>query len=327
MSLNNFDRELNITLYEKLFLARRSEEYIIKYYPEDEMKTPMHMSMGEEANAVGVIHALKADDQVVCSYRSHAIFLAKTRDTDKFFGELYGKVTGTAEGKSGSMHLADPEKGHICSTAIVGSGISVAVGIGFANLMKKNGNISCAFFGDGAMDEGTFWESINLACLKELPVLFICEDNGFAVHTCCATRQGYESIDKILAGFNCDLFFTDSTDVEVIYQLAQKAIDSIKTKNRPAFLRIKCYRYLEHVGINEDFDAGYRSKEKYLEWYKKDCVKIQRQKLLDNGIAENEITKLEKNIDEKIEASIQKAKTAPFPQPQELYRGVFYEKN
>ncbi len=327
MPSNQFNKELNLALYEKLFLARRSEEYIIKYYPEDEMKTPMHMSLGEEANAVGVIHTLKPDDQVVCSYRSHAIFLAKTQDTDKFFAELYGKVTGTAEGKSGSMHLADPGKGHICSTAIVGSGISVAVGIGFANLLKKNGNISCAFFGDGATDEGTFWESLNLACLKELPVLFVCEDNGFAVHTCCATRQGYDSIDKIVAGYNCDLFFTDSTDVEVIYNLAQKAIESIREKHRPAFLRIRCYRYLEHVGINEDFDAGYRSKEEFLEWQARDCVKIQRQKLLDNGIAEKEISALENVLDKRIEESIMKAKATPFPQPADLYRGVFYEKN
>ena len=327
MTQANDRKLLNIDLYKKLFLIRHAEEYIIKYYPEDEMKTPMHMSFGEEANAVGVIHALDVLDQVISTYRSHAIFLAKTNDLGLFFLELYGKQNRIAGGKSGSMHLADPEKGHMGSTAIVSSGISVSVGLAFANQYKKNSHISCSFFGDGALDEGSFWESINLACLMKIPVLFVCEDNDLAVHTRSKKRQGYNSIDHVVAKFNIEVFSTTTTDVEVIYDLAKQAIESIRTKGTPAFLRLKCYRYLEHVGINEDFDAGYRSKDEYLEWEKKDCVKIQRQKLLDLNIPNDEITKIEQDTDQKIKSSIENAKAAPFPHPKELYRGVFYEEN
>ncbi|MCJ7531964.1 MAG: thiamine pyrophosphate-dependent dehydrogenase E1 component subunit alpha [Anaerolineales bacterium] len=327
MSQADHRKLINVELYKKLFLARHAEEYIIKHYPEDEMKTPMHMSYGEEANAVGVIYALDPTDQVVCTYRSHAIFLAKTNDPELFFLELYGKQNRIASGKSGSMHLADPEKGHMGSTAIVSSGISVSVGIAFANQYKKNGNISCSFFGDGALDEGSFWESLNLACLKKIPVLFVCEDNDLAVHTRTEKRQGYDSIDQVVAQFNIDVFSTETTDVEIVHDLAKKAIDSIKTKGRPAFLRLKCYRYLEHVGIYEDFDAGYRSKDEFLNWQKRDCVKIQRQKLLDLGVSEEEIMAIEQEIDKKIKLSVEKARAAPFPHPEELYRGVFYEEN
>jgi TPP-dependent pyruvate/acetoin dehydrogenase alpha subunit len=314
-------------LYRKLFLARRAEEYIIKYYAEDEMKTPMHMSFGEEANAVGVIHALDAFDQVISTYRSHAIFLAKTDDPELFFLELYGKQNRIAGGKSGSMHLADPEKGHMGSTAIVSSGISVSVGIAFANQYKNNNHISCSFFGDGATDEGSFWESLNMACLMKVPVLFVCEDNGLAVHTSSYMRQGYDSIDQVVAQYEIEVFSNETTDVEIIYDLAKQAIRSIRTKGMPAFLRLKCYRNLEHVGINEDFDAGYRSRDEYLEWAKKDCVKIQRQKLLDLNISNTEIVKIEQSIDQRIKSSLENAKAAPFPNPEELYRGVFYEEN
>ena len=327
MEHSDFKKALNITLYKKLFLARHAEKYIIKHYPEDEMKTPMHMSYGEEANAVGVIHALDVKDQVVCTYRSHAIFLSKTNNLELFFLELYGKQNRVASGKSGSMHLADPDNGHMYSTAIVASGISVSVGIAFANKFKNNGLISCTFFGDGALDEGTFWESLNMACLKQLPVLFVCEDNDFAVHTRTKNRQGYDSIDNVVLQFNIETFSSDSTDAEVIYNMASKAIHSIKTKNRPAFLRLKCYRYLEHVGIYEDFDAAYRSKEEFNKWYKNDCVKLQRKKLLENNIPKIVVEQIEKEIDERIRISVEQAKAAPFPQPQDLYKGVFYEKN
>ena len=323
MTQANNRKLLNIDLYKKLFLARHAEDYIIKYYSEDEMKTPMHMSYGEEANAVGVIHALDALDQVISTYRSHAIFLTKTNDPDLFFLELYGKQNRIAGGKSGSMHLADPAKGHMGSTAIVSSGISVSVGIAFANQYKNNGHISCSFFGDGALDEGSFWESLNLACLMKIPVLFVCEDNDLAVHTRSKMLQGYNSIDQVVAKFNMQVFSTNTTDVEVIYELTKQAIESIRTKGTPAFLRLKCYRNLEHVGINEDFDAGYRSKDEFLEWQKKDCVKIQRQKLLDLGFPNDEIAEIEQEIDQKLKSSVENAKAAPFPHPEELYPPMF----
>jgi len=314
--------KLSFGLYKKLYTIRRAEELIVEHYPEDEMKTPMHMSMGQEAIPVGVCQALTPEDQIFASYRSHAAFLAKTEDTDGFFGELYGKQTGTARGKAGSMHLAAPDQGHLCSSAIVASCIPLAVGAAFANKQRRNGKVCCVFFGDGALDEGVLWESLNVACVMKLPVLFVCEDNHFAVHTPTRMRQGYKSITDIIGRFDCNVFQEDTTDVEAIYRLALSALESI---GKPAFLHLKCYRYLEHVGILEDFNAGYRSKLEFDAWYKRDCLAVQRKRLLADGYSEEDIISAEKLIDEQIANSIRQARAASFPKPEELYRGVFHE--
>jgi len=318
--------KLNLDLYKKLYLIRKAETEIRKYYPEDEMKTPMHMSMGEEAIVVGVCQALKARDQVFGTYRSHALYLAKTGETDKFFTEMYGKATGGAKGKAGSMHLSSPEAGFMGASAIVASSIPVAVGAAFANKFKKNNKIVAVFFGDGALDEGGFWESLNIACLMKLPVLFVCEDNGFAVHTSTFQRQGYKSIVDIVSKFNCNIFQKETTDTEAIYRLTRRAIKLTKTTQKPSFLYLRYYRYLEHVGINEDFDAGYRSKKEFKKWYKKDPINLERKKLLKSGIKEEKIIKLEKEIDNQIKNSIRLAKKAPLAKISEVYKDVFYEK-
>jgi pyruvate dehydrogenase E1 component alpha subunit len=308
-------------------MARRAEEFIVKHYPEDEMKTPMHMSMGQEAISVGVCHALGLEGQVLTSYRSHAAFLAKTGDINRFFAELYGRESGTAQGKAGSMHLAAPDEGYLCASGIVASTIPMAVGVAFANKQRRNGQISCVFFGDGALDEGAFWESLNVASLMKLPVLFVCEDNGFAVHTPTHMRQGYKSITDIVSRFECNVFQEDTTDVEIIYRLALEAIESIKATDKPAFVYLKCYRYLEHVGIYEDFDAGYRSRTEFNEWYKRDCLALQRKRLIDVGYNEVDILRAERLIDKQIKNSIERAREASLPKPEELYRGVFHEED
>ena len=314
---------LNLDLYKKLYLIRRAEEKIREHYMEDEMKTPMHMSMGEEAIAVGVCHALKTEDQVFGTYRSHAIFLAKTQKIDDFFAEMYGKDTALLKGKGGSMHMCAPEFGFMGTSAIVASVIPVAVGAAFANKQRGNGKLVTVFFGDGALDEGDFWESLNLACLMKLPVLFVCEDNGFAVHTATYKRQGYASITDIVSKFNCNVLKENTTDAEVIYGLTCQAIKLIKTKQMPCFIHLKYYRYLEHVGVNEDFDAGYRAREEFEEWYQKDPVNLQRAKLLKQGIKEEEIVRIEGVLNSQIENSIRLAKEAPFAEASELYKNVF----
>jgi TPP-dependent pyruvate/acetoin dehydrogenase alpha subunit len=313
---------LNLELYRKLYLARRAEEKIRQHYMEDEMKTPMHMSMGEEAIAVGVCQALKAEDHVFCTYRSHAIFLAKTQKTDDFFAEMYGKDTALLKGKGGSMHMCAPEFGFMGTSAIVASIIPVAVGAAFANKRKDNGKVVAVFFGDGAIDEGDFWESLNVACLMKLPVLFVCEDNELAVHTATSKRRGYASITDIVSKFNCNVLKENTTDAEVIYELTRQAIRLIKTNQMPCFMHLRYYRYLEHVGVNEDFDAGYRSREEFEEWYKKDPVSLQREKLLKNGVREEEIIKFERETNNQIENSIRLAKEAPFSEASELYKDV-----
>ncbi len=319
-------KKLNLELYKTLYLIRRAETEIRSHYSEDEMKTPMHMSMGGEAISAGVCHALGKTGQVFGSYRSHALYLAKTKETDKFFAEMYGKETGGAKGKAGSMHLSAPEVGMMGSSAIVGSAIPVAVGAAFANKRKKNGKIVAVFFGDGALDEGNFWESLNVACVMRLPVLFVCVDNGGGGLSTNFERQGYKSISEVVSKFNCHVFQAKTTDAEAIFKLTQKAIKSIKKTKLPSFLHLRYYRYLEHVGINEDFNAGYRSRKEFEKWYQKDPINLQRKKLLNMGIKEEKIKKLEEDITSQIERSIRLAKKAPFVETSETYKDVFYEK-
>ena len=302
----------SVDLYKKLYTIRCSEQCIIREYDKDEMKTPMHMSVGQEFISVGVISALDKDDQIVTSYRTHAAYLAKTDDVEGFFAEMYGKKTGVLGGKAGSMHLCNPDKGYPVSTAIVASGIPVACGMAYANKIQNNGRIVAVFFGDGAIDEGNFWESLNIACVMQLPILFVNEDNGLAVHTSKEQRHGYLDIRNIVKDFRCQVFTVDDNEVETVYKRTKESIESIRLKERPSFLYVNCYRYLEHVGVKEDFDAGYRKKNEW--WYHNDCLKLQEEKV--RGV---DLISIKQSINDRVEAAIAKAKTDEFPDLEELY--------
>ena len=314
-------KDLNIALYRKLYLIRKAEDTVRRDYFSDKMKTPMHMSTGGEAICVGVCHALADTDQIMGTYRSHGIYLAKSGETDLFFAEMYGKATGMAKGKAGSMHLTSPQAGLICTSAIVGTTIPVAAGAAYANKIKKNGKMVAVFFGDGAIDEGVFWESLNSACVMKLPVLFVCEDNDIAVHIPGKERHGYRSISEIVERFDCKVFTSDSTDAEVIHNLTLDALKAIRDSGRPSFMYLKYFRYLEHVGVNEDFNQGYRDRAEYEKWRAKDPVDLQRAKLLQ-WCKEDEIRKIESDIEARIEQSIKKADAAPFSAAKELYEDV-----
>ncbi len=312
-----------LEIYRKLYLIRKSEELIIKHYKEDEMKTPMHMSMGEEAIVVGVVAALQRKDQVFGTYRSHGLYLAKTSDADKFFAELYGKVTGSARGRAGSMHLASPENGMMLASAVVGTTIAPAVGAALSNKLLKNKRVVAAFFGDGALDEGVFWESLNFASLKKLPILFVCEDNNFAIHSHVAERKGYKSITEVVSQFDCHVEASDTTDVFEIYRVTQQMLKKMKRSGRPGFLHLKYYRYLEHVGIDEDFNFGYRSKEEFLKWKKVDPLLVARRYLLNAKVKEKDITAQEFIVDRILTKSLNKAQKASYPKEAELFFDIY----
>jgi len=316
-------KKLNIDLYKKVYLIRAAEEKIIKHYPEDDMKTPVHLSLGQEAISAGVCHSVGKSDQIFGFYRSHGVYLSLTLETDKFFAEMYGKETGIAKGKAGSMHLSSVEHNFLGSSAVVATIIPVAVGAALANKMSKNNNFVFVFVGDGAVDEGVFWESINFACLKNLPVLFVYEDNNYAIHSPASDRHSYKSILEIVEKFGCNIFEENTTDPEKIYNIALDAVKKSKENNMPSFLSLKYYRYLEHVGIYPDFKFGYRSEEEYKKWLEIDPVKVQRAKLLKLYCNEIEVSEIEKSIDDQIEKSYQYAKKSNFAPVSELYEDVF----
>lgn len=305
-------------LYRTVYLIRAAEDGIRRYYSEDDMKTPMHMSSGSEAVVAGVCEALRPDDQVYGTYRTHALYLAKTYDAVGFFGELYGKVTGPGRGKAGSMHLADPNKGYMVSSAIVASTIPVAVGNAFANKYFGRDRVTVAFFGDGATNEGNFWESLNLACLWELPIIFVCEDNNFAVHTHKKDRDGFNEILDVVKSFRCKVFESSSTDCEDIYNLTSECLPFARS-NTPVFMKLSYYRYLEHVGVNFDFEAKYRSESEFQQWLQKDPVTV-----LKNRMNAESVERINQEVDELVESAVLSAKQAEFAPTDEVLKDVFY---
>src|SRR5439155_4707591 len=181
-------------LYRSLYRIRRVEEEIARVYPTDRIKSPVHLSIGQEAVSVGICSALRADDVVFGTYRGHALYLAKGGDLKQMVAELYGKVTGCARGKGGSMHLVDAAHGVMGASAVVGTTIPHAVGYAYAMKLRGEDRIVVSFFGDGATDEGVFDESLNFAALKRLPILFVCENNSYAIHTHQVRRQAQANI-------------------------------------------------------------------------------------------------------------------------------------
>lgn len=310
---------INLELYKKLYLIRKAEEVIIENYCDNNMKTPMHMSMGSEAISTGVCSNLNEEDQVFGTFRSHAPYLAKTMDIDGFFAELYGKKNGCCEGKAGSMHLCNMEKGYVSSSAIVASNIPVSVGAAFANKIKKNDKKVVVFFGDGATEEGSFWESINIASLWSLPVLFVCEDNRLAVHTYKENRQGYRDIVSIVDNFDIITKYGSGVDVEDVYNMAYSVIRDMETYGKPGFIKLEYYRFLEHVGISSDYYENYRKNDIWKKSDDNDPILVARKKLKSANILD-----IEKEIDEKVYRALGKAKISKLSAVNELYKDVYY---
>jgi len=310
-----------IEFYKKMYLIRKTEDVIIEHYYDDEMKTPMHMSRGSEAISVGVCSALGDRGQYFGTYRSHALYLASGGDLKKFFAEMYGKKNGRYAGKSGSMHIASPETGHISSSAIVASNIPVAVGAAWANKMQGNGKIVVVFFGDGALDEGNFWESINMASLWRLPIIFACEDNRVAVHTPSEDRQGYTHIINVMNGFDITSISDIDNCPEDIFNKIIIAIEYIDMFRGPIFMKLDYYRYLEHVGVNSDVNEDYRQRDGWTSEDSNDPVLEFRKKLLSIDINVDDI---ESEISKDIYIALEYAKNGKFSDIGEVYKDVFY---
>lgn len=321
------ERDEALKVYQKLALARLVEERIREEYPKDQINTAVHLGIGQEAIPVGVCHCLPPGSTVFGTYRNHAMFLTMTDDTDGFFAELYGKSTGVARGRGGSMHLFAPEQGVMVTSAVVGTPIPAAVGAALANAYRQSQNVVAVFFGDGAIEEGVFWESLNFACLRRLRILFVCEDNGLAIHTPTAERQGFQSIEKVLEGFDCDVVHGDGADLQEVMTVTSRVLQQMAREPKPAFLHLKYFRFLEHVGPGDDFHVGYRRKPSSEELERLDPLKRFEQVLCQNGCSADELHAIKGLLAQRIDRSIQAAQQAPFPSPAELTSGVLADTN
>lgn len=304
--------------YRSLYRIRRVEEEIARVYPTDKIKSPVHLSIGQEAIAVGVCETLQPADIIFCSYRSHAAYLAKGGDLKAMLAELYGKVTGCAKGKGGSMHLIDVAHGVMGSSAVVGTTIAQAVGYAYAVKYQRRNAVVAVFFGDGATDEGVFYESLNFAELKRLPLIFICENNSYAIHTHQLRRQPQANlVERVRAhGLPAERI---EDDVLRVHERVKTAVEALRAgQPGPFFFECMTYRWKEHVGPNEDFQLGYRTREEAEPWFKNDQVKR-----LAGLIDEDARQQIEREVELEIEAAFAFAEESPFPEPAELYTDVF----
>lgn len=302
--------------YEKLFhqslRIRLTEERIIDMYPSDKIQSPVHLSIGQEAVATGVCQSLLPSDLMFCSYRSHAFYLAKGGSLNEMFAELYGKSTGCGGGKAGSMHLAAPEVGLMGSSAVVASTIPHAVGAAMAAKRLNSGQITVAAFGDGATEEGVYHESLNFAALHSLPVIFLCENNGLAVHSKRSARQAYTIADHVKSYGITSTSCPDGYDFMKVDEVFSGVVEQVRKTGSPQFFEVTTYRYKEHVGPGDDHHEGYRSLEEFEDWKSNDPL------IQDSELA----AKLKTEIDREIDAAIEFAEESPWPTEEQLLMDV-----
>jgi len=261
-------------IYEELFYKalriRLVEERIIELYPSDKIQSPVHLSIGQEAVAVGACQSLRPTDLLFGSYRSHAFYLAKGGNLHEMFAELYGKATGCSQGKAGSMHLASSQVGLMGSSAVVASTIPHAVGAALAAKRQNKDQVMVAVFGDGATEEGVYHESVNFAALHKLPIIFLCENNGLAVHSKISARQSYQIIEHARSYGLPVTHLADGHDFLRIHTEFSRIVYDVRQRWLPHFIEVQTYRYMEHVGPGEDYDSGYRSIAERDAWMAKD---------------------------------------------------------
>lgn len=305
---------MNDRFYKSLYKIRQVEEEIVRVYPSDKIKSPVHLSIGQESISVGVCEALATTDIVFGSYRCHAMYLAKGGDLDKMIAELYGKVTGCAKGKGGSMHLVDVEHGVMGASAVVGTTIPEAIGYAYGLKVQKSNAVVVIFFGDGATDEGVYYESLNFAALKSLPIIFICENNGYAIHTRQDLRQSNSDIYQRARVFGIPSERIED-DIFQVHGQVKSAVHSIRSgKSGPFFFECLTYRWKEHVGPNDDFHLGYRTLEEARPWIDNDQV-ARVGAMLDP----EKRLRIEAEVDQEIRAAFTFAEDSPFPDSAELF--------
>jgi TPP-dependent pyruvate/acetoin dehydrogenase alpha subunit len=305
-------------MYRSLRLIRRAEEEIARIYPTDKIKSPVHLSIGQEAVSVGVCDILRPDDVVSPTYRGHAAFLAKGGPLRGLMAELYGKATGVAGGKGGSMHIIDSEH-HVAGTsAVVGTTIPIAVGYALAFKRMRTDRVAVSFFGDGATEEGVFAESLNFAALQKLPVLFVCENNYFAIHTPVTRRWATQRLCERVATYGIPTHQIDDGDVLKLREVASETVARIRCGEGPAFIECRTYRWREHVGPNEDFEAGYRERTDLEPWVANDQLVT-----LAALISDKHRETIDEEVEREIADAVSFAESSPFPDTKALYSNVY----
>lgn len=323
-SLENYDSTELLELYKSMLRIRLIEEAIEKRYHQNEMKTPIHLMIGQEATSVGACRALNNSDLLFSTHRTHGNYLAKGGNLNSMLAELYCRATGCAGSRGGSMHLLDKKVGMAGSSAICGGIIPIATGAALAMQMKKLPNVVMAFLGDGASEEGAVWESINFAALKKLPIIYFCENNFFSVCSPISDRQPERPIFLKSRAFGARGVVVDGMNVLDVYQAAKDAVLYAKSGKGPSFIEAPVYRFRAHGGAGDDSHTGYRSIDEVHSWEAHCPIKTLGELLNKMAILTSDmIEKFTHEISMEIENAFDYAISSPNPKAGDLYCHVY----
>ena len=311
--------QVRLDMHYAMLRIRRVEEEIARRYGEGKMRCPTHFCIGQEAVPVGMSAHLRPDDYAFSGHRSHGHYLAKGGDLKAMLAELYGRETGCARGRGGSQHLIDLDAGFVASAPILAGTIPIAVGAALGSKRKGRDNLSIVYFGDGATEEGSFHEAMNYASVHRLPVLFVCENNLYSVHSDLAIRQPNRPIIDLGKAHSIPSVQSDGNDVEAVWLVAQEAVERARRGGGPTLFEFMTYRWLEHCGPNEDAKLGYRSAQEVGEWAQRCPLRVSERKLRKAGLLHDaKIATQETRVKTEIDQAFDAAQAAPFPSPDTL---------
>ena len=317
----NLTKEKLIEMYRKMLEIRLFEEKVFELYAQNLVPGTIHLYTGQEAVAVGVCSALRKDDYITSTHRGHGHCIAKGAELKRVMAEILGKRTGYCKGKGGSMHIADFSVGVLGATAVVGAGIPIAAGAGLSIKLRRTDQVAACFFGDGASNQGTFHEGINMAAVWKLPVIFVCENNLYAMGTRQSLVMAIENIADRASAYGIPGVAVDGNDVLAVYEAAVKAVERARKGEGPMLIECKTYRHRGHSRVDP---ARYRPKEEVEAWLAKDPIKRFRERLPQTAsLTDAELRQIEEEASAKVEEAVKFAIESPHPAPEEALEDVY----
>jgi pyruvate dehydrogenase E1 component alpha subunit len=318
-----YSKETYMYWYESMYLQRKFEEKAGQLYGQQKIRGFCHLYIGQEACSSGAVSALTKDDKWITAYRDHGHPLALGTDPNRIMAELFGKVTGTTKGKGGSMHIFDKEVNFIGGHGIVGAQIPLGAGIAFAEKYKGTKNLCMCYFGDGAVRQGALHEAFNMAMTWKLPVIFVVENNGYAMGTSVERTSNVRELYTIGEAYDMPAEPVDAMDVEMVHEAVKRAADRARAGEGPTFLEFKTYRFRGHSMSDPQ---KYRTKEEVEQWKSRDPLEMVRDRILTNGIAtEADLDVIDAKVKEVVEASVKFAEESPYPEPEAAFEDVYMD--
>ncbi len=318
---NEYSKETYMFWFEKMLLMRRFEEKAGQLYGRQKIKGFCHLYIGQEACVAGAVTALDKNDKYITAYRDHAHPLALGSDPKAIMAELFGKQTGISKGKGGSMHMFDKDKNFFGGHGIVGGNIPLGTGIAFAEKYNKTKNLCITYMGDGAVRQGAFHESLNMAMFYKIPVIYAIENNGYAMGTSVKRSSNVTDLYQLAAAYNMPAQSVDAMIVWEVHEAIAEAAEKARNGEGPTLLELRTYRFKGHSMSDP---AKYRTKEELEQYKLRDPIEQVRKRLLDNKMAtEDDLNKIENKIKKEVEDSVKFAEESPFPPAEEAYKDVY----